>query len=65
MGEDLTFPVLRDLAQSVGFLAAICAVALVCPCATASALCLPVPIPLCGVIPRIRELVSALPAAKL
>lgn len=45
MAEDLTSPVL-DLAQGVGFLAAICAVALAFPCATASALCLPVPIPL-------------------
>lgn len=46
MAEDLTSPVLEDLAQGVGFLAAICAVALAFPCATASALCLPVPIPL-------------------
>lgn len=46
MGKDLTLPVLRDLAQGVGFLAAICAVAQAFPRATASALCLPVPIPL-------------------
>lgn len=45
MGEYPTFPVL-DLAQGVGFLAAIRAVALAPPHATASALCLLVPIPL-------------------
>lgn len=64
MGEDMTFPVLWDLGQSVGFLAAICAVALAFPCATASALCLPVPIPLWGVIPHVQRLVW-LPTAKL
>lgn len=53
MGEDLTFPVLGDLAQGVGFSAVIRAVALASPRATASALCLLVPIPLRGIIPRI------------
>lgn len=49
----------------MGFLAAICAVALAFPCATASALCLPVLIPLWGIIPHIQWLVPGLPAAKL
>lgn len=46
MGEDLTLPVLQDLAPGAGFLATVCAVAQAFPLATASALCLPVPIPL-------------------